>query len=74
MNKNSSKPKMLSREEVRESFIANGQTVVDWALERGFKPAEVYSVLGGKNRGRRGRGHDIAVALGLKAKPANPST
>lgn len=62
--------RMRSREEIRSEFERQGLTVKCWALHHGFEPSEVYAMLAGRTRGRRGRAHDLAVALGLKADPA----
>jgi gp16 family phage-associated protein len=56
----------LQLQTVREKFFEEGVTVVQWARERGFSPALVYSVLQGRLRAQRGQAHQIAVALGLK--------
>jgi len=37
-----------------------------WAAQNNFSPANVYAVLAGRCKGRRGEGHLIAVKLGLK--------
>lgn len=47
-------------------FRARGESIIDWARERGFSPANVYAVLSGRVRGDRGAAHRIAVALELK--------
>lgn len=51
----------------REGFYARGESVADWARERGFDPSMVYQVLAGRCNCQRGVSHQIAVALGLKA-------
>lgn len=53
-------------DEVRAEFDRRGVTFKHWALAHGFEPSEVYSMLNGRMRGRRGRAHQLAVALGLK--------
>lgn len=57
-------------EEVRAWFVANGLTVREWAKQSGFTPEQVYAVLAGRARGRHGAAHEIAIALRLKARPA----
>jgi len=52
------------------AFVERGETVADWARAHGFEPSQVYAVLAGRNKGRYGLGHAIAVALGLKAEAA----
>lgn len=56
------------------AFVERGETVADWARAHGFEPPQVYAVLAGRNKGRFGRGHAIAVALGLKAEAARVQT
>jgi|LauGreDrversion4_2_1035121.scaffolds.fasta_scaffold114356_3 gp16 family phage-associated protein len=50
----------------RRRFFVEGESVADWARERGFSLQLTYSVLNGRLRARRGESHRIAVALGLK--------
>ncbi|CAB3736331.1 hypothetical protein LMG24238_06219 [Paraburkholderia sediminicola] len=57
----------LSLEEARANFEAQGVAVTDWAEAHGFKREDVYAVLNGRTKGRRGQAHCIAVALGLKS-------
>lgn len=59
-------PRAQKLDEVRAKFEADGLSVSDWAMTHGFKRASVYAVLDGRSRCRRGEGHRIAVALGLK--------
>lgn len=54
-------------EELRRLFEARGDSVTEWARQRGFKRETVYALLRGRSRGRRGEAHRAAVALGLKA-------
>lgn len=58
-------------DEVKKRFEAEGKTVSGWADERGYPRDAVYRVLNGFTPCKRGRSHDIAVALGIKANPAN---
>ncbi|ARU87100.1 DNA-binding protein [Pseudomonas sp. M30-35] len=58
------KPK--TAEQVKESFLRSGTTVIQWADQHGFPPNAVYQVLNGFSKGRYGQAHDIAVALGMK--------
>lgn len=60
---------MTSREHAKRWFESRGLVISDWALERGFKPDDVYAALSGRTRGRRGKAHEVAVALGLKQSP-----
>lgn len=59
--------RLLSRGDARANFDAQGLAVTEWANAQGFKPEDVYSVLSGRTKGRRGQAHLIAVALGLKS-------
>jgi gp16 family phage-associated protein len=59
---------MHSVDELREAFYDAGISVSDWARDHGFRPENVYAVLAGRAKGRRGESHRIAQALGLKAK------
>jgi len=59
-------------EQVKQAFVACGDTIYAWALRNGFDSSEVYRVINGQNKGTKGKGFLIAVALGMKAKP-NPN-
>lgn len=56
-------------DERRALFLAEGQTVTEWAATHGYPRNKVYQVLGGQLRAKWGEAHRIAVDLGLKAKP-----
>jgi gp16 family phage-associated protein len=56
-------------ETLRQMFADNGQTMAQWARERGFSVPLVYAVLSGRNRASRGESFRIAVALGLRPAP-----
>lgn len=55
-----------SAREVWEELRQHGQSARDWALEHGFEPTLVYSVLSGNRKCLRGKSHEVAKALGLK--------
>lgn len=50
----------------KTAIYDRGQTIDGWAKQHGFPPIAVYRLLNGLEKGRRGRAHQIAVALGLK--------
>jgi len=54
-----------------EQFMAEleteGKTVIQWAEEHHFPAWAVYRVTSGGTKGRRGRYHQIMVAMGLKS-------
>lgn len=52
--------------DVRKDFVRRGETVAGWAREHGYPYRAVWEVLVGRNKGRYGMAHSIAVALGLK--------
>ena len=59
----------------RKSLIDQGISVKDWAESRGYHPEYCSRVLTGLVKGTRGKGHDIAVAMGIKADlSAKPQT
>jgi len=53
-------------EQVRSRFFYSGESVAGWARTHGFDLQLTYSVLSGRLRARRGKAHEIAIALGLK--------
>ena len=56
----------MTADQVKEKFLREGVTFSDWAEKHGFSRQTVYLVLNGQHKARRGKGHEIAVALGLK--------
>ena len=56
-------------EQVKAKWRAHGQTMAGWAREHGFKPRDVELVINGFSKAKYGKGHTIAVALGIKAAP-----
>lgn len=53
-------------QDVRNAFESAGVSVSDWADAHGFRRENVYALLAGRTKGRRGQAHRIAAALGLK--------
>ncbi len=60
------KRKVKTAEEVRKDFLYCGASIAGWARSHGFSPNQVVSVLNGRNKGNRGKAHNIAVLLGIK--------
>ena len=59
----------------RKSLIDQGISLKDWAESRGYHPEYCSRVLCGLVKGTRGKGHDIAVSMGIKADlSAKPQT
>lgn len=59
--------KLKTPQQVKIEFIKRGEDFSAWAEQHGFRRDEVYAVLNGRSKARRGKGHQIAVLLGLKA-------
>ncbi|ENV33942.1 DNA-binding protein [Acinetobacter gerneri] len=59
----------LTPDQVKAKLRAQGKTLAQFAIEHGFQPSDVYRVIGGSRKGLYGKGHEIAVALGLKVNP-----
>lgn len=58
--------KPLSPSQFRESLRKNGITLKQWAEHRNYDPQYCSRVLNGMVKGSRGKGHEIAVAMGIK--------
>lgn len=61
---------VLTPEQVKKRLRDQGKTQKQWALEHGYLPCEVTRILNGTWKATRGKGHEIAVKLGLKAVAA----
>lgn len=59
----------MTPEQVKADFRAKGQTITEWARQHNYDRHYVYFVLNGQCKARRGKGHEIAVKLGLKPAP-----
>lgn len=64
----------LTPDQVRQRLQRQGKTLTQWAAEHGYRRQEVYRVMGGQSKATFGKGHEIAVALGLKVPDEEPST
>ncbi|VVE55673.1 phage-related DNA-binding protein [Pandoraea iniqua] len=56
----------MTGEQVKRKLRSEGKTIRQWADENGFSYILVSRVIRGVQRGNYGKGHDIAVALGMK--------
>lgn len=56
----------LTPEQLKSKFKREGRTFKAFAEAKGYPYHEVVRVVNGVNKATRGRGHEIAVALGLK--------
>jgi len=58
---------VISADQLKANFAREGKTFSGWAEARGYRREDVYRVINGLTRCRRGKVHQIAVELGLKA-------
>ena len=58
----------MTAEQLKAKFAQEGRTFSDWAKQHGYARRDVYLVLNGQCKARWGKGHTIAVQLGLKPK------
>lgn len=61
----------ITAEDAKAAFELLGKPIGHWADEHGFPRADVYAVINGRTVGKRGRAHQIAVALGIKGTSAD---
>ncbi|TNG91325.1 DNA-binding protein [Pasteurellaceae bacterium USgator11] len=59
--------KIKTPQQVKDELVRQGITIKKWAETHGYDPRFVYVVLDGRIKGNRGKSHEIAVKLGLKA-------
>ena len=57
---------MLTPEQLKAQFNREGKTFTGWARDNGYRVHAVYLVLNGQSKCLHGKGHEIAVKLGLK--------
>lgn len=53
-------------DQIKAEFRAKGMTTSQWARDHGYSPRDVILVINGISKARYGKGHEIAVQLGLK--------
>lgn len=53
-------------QQVKDKFKQQGLTFTAWAKQHGYRVNDVYRVLNGQVKANYGKGHEIAVKLGLK--------
>lgn len=58
---------------LRAQFEREGLTLKKWAADNGYDLQTVYKVVGGTRKAIYGRGHEIAVRLGIKVGTAEVS-
>lgn len=57
---------IVSAQQLKDDFKRKGLTFTHWAKENGYRVNDVYRVLNGQVKANYGKGHEIAVKLGLK--------
>jgi gp16 family phage-associated protein len=56
----------MTPEQLKAQFRSEGKTFSQWAKDNGYNPLDVYRVTNGLTKAKYGKGHEIAVKLGLK--------
>lgn len=59
----------MTPEQVKAKFLREGITFSEWSKQNGFSRHAVYLVLNGQCKAKYGKGHEIAIKLGIKASP-----
>lgn len=54
-------------QQVKDELVSQVITIKQWAEAHGYDPLFVYVILDVRIKGKRGKSHEIAVKLGLKA-------
>lgn len=54
----------------RADCEARGESIQDYCRRKGLDYDAMYMVLRGRSKGKRGKAHQVYVALGLKQRPA----
>lgn len=55
------------RENAKNRLLASGLTLKQWCKQHGYDYETASKIMQGVRKGNYGKGHEIAVALGLKA-------
>ena len=54
------------REKAKSRLLAKGVTLKEWCLQNNYDYETASKIMQGVRKGNYGKGHEIAVALGLK--------
>lgn len=57
-------------QQARQWFLTHGISISQWCRDNGFSRLTVADLLRGTRKGHYGEAHRAAVALGMKAPPA----
>jgi len=63
------KEPLVTPEMFKAQLRSQGKTIAAWSMENGFNPMDVYRIMNGVQKGKYGKGHEIAVRAGLKEDP-----
>lgn len=61
----------MTPEQAKKNLQREGMTVTAWASKNNFNRNLVYQVLSGRCKANFGKGHEIAVKLGIKNNNAS---
>lgn len=64
------KPKARTLHDFVEELGSKNLTAAEWARQHGFDRQDVYMVLRGATRGRRGKAREVLKAMGVTPPPA----
>ncbi|MFC5472554.1 DNA-binding protein [Paraherbaspirillum soli] len=64
----------MTGEQVKRKLRQQGTTMRQWAHEHGFNYILVSRIIRGVQKGNFGKGHQVAVALGMKEESQTVST
>ncbi len=56
----------MTGEQAKRKLRDQGKTIKEWAQEHGYDYVLVSRVIRGVQKANYGKGHDVAVALGMK--------
>lgn len=64
----------ITPEQFKANLQEQGKTLIEWSAENGYPDWLVVRLLNGQSKGTRGKAHECAVKMGIKADPAlNPT-
>lgn len=65
--------KVLTPQQFKERLAAQGKSQIQWSIENNVPDWLVVRLLNGQSKGTRGKAHECAIKMGIKADPAlNP--
>lgn len=66
--------KVLTPQQFKANLAKEGKTIISWSAENNVPDWMVSRLINGQCKGTRGKAHECAIKMGIKADPALNAT